>query len=115
MDTIQLTDSLDAEQLTASYRQYETYKRQYPDVILLFQVGQFFEAFHADAVALAKICGTAITSRNKDAETVPLSGIPADRLDHYLQVLVRAGKRVAVCEQFMPKHSIGVNWAARKV
>ncbi len=64
---------------------------------------------------LAKICGTAITSRNKDAETVPLSGIPADRLDHYLQVLVRAGKRVAVCEQFMPKHSIGVNWAARKV
>lgn len=81
-------------------KQYYRIKGQYPDAILLFRVGDFYETFGDDAVRTAEILGIALTKRaNGAAQEVPLSGFPHHALDAYLPKLVRAGQRVAVCDQ----------------
>jgi DNA mismatch repair protein MutS len=90
--------------------QYNKIKREYPDTILLFRVGDFFETFDEDAKTASKVLGITLTKRaNGKAENVPLAGFPHHALDTYLPKLVRAGYRVAVCEQMEnPKFAKGI-------
>lgn len=80
--------------------QYVEMKRKHPDAILLFRVGDFYETFSDDAVVASEILGITLTRRaNGKAAYVELAGFPHHALDTYLPKLVRAGKRVAICEQ----------------
>ncbi len=95
---------------TPLMRQYRAIKEQYPDALLLFRMGDFFETFEEDAKIAAKVLGITLTKRsNGQAADVPLAGFPHHALDAYLPKLVRAGYRVAVCEQMEdPKLAKGI-------
>ncbi len=81
-------------------KQYLSIKRQHPDAILLFRVGDFYETFGEDAIKASEILGITLTRRaNGSAQYVELAGFPHHALDTYLPKLVRAGQRVAICEQ----------------
>jgi DNA mismatch repair protein MutS len=99
-----------ADKQTPLMRQYEQIKKRYPGTILLFRLGDFFETFGEDAVLTAKACGITLTKRNNGSEgETPLAGFPHHQLDNYLPKLVRAGYRVAVCEQVEdPKQARGI-------
>lgn len=85
---------------TPLMRQYMEMKEKHPDAILLFRVGDFYETFSEDAIASSEILGITLTKRaNGAAQHVELAGFPHHALDTYLPKLVRAGKRVAICEQ----------------
>ncbi len=90
--------------------QYYKVKEANPDTILLFRVGDFFETFESDAKIASKVLGITLTKRaNGAAEDVPLAGFPHHAIDTYLPKLVRAGYRVAVCEQMEnPKFAKGI-------
>jgi DNA mismatch repair protein MutS len=90
--------------------QYFKIKEAHPDTILLFRVGDFFETFDEDAKLSSKVLGITLTRRsNGAAEDVPLAGFPHHAIDTYLPKLVRAGYRVAVCEQVEnPKFARGI-------
>lgn len=80
--------------------QYNRIKAKYPDAILLFRVGDFYETFSQDAVVTSKVLGIVLTKRaNGSASHIELAGFPYHALDAYLPKLVRAGYRVAICEQ----------------
>lgn len=80
--------------------QYAEMKSKHPDAILLFRVGDFYETFSDDAIIASEILGITLTRRaNGSAQFVELAGFPHHALDSYLPKLVRAGKRVAICEQ----------------
>lgn len=98
------------EKDTPLTRQYNQIKAKYPDSILLFRLGDFFETFNEDAIITSKICGLTLTKRNNGAAgEVPLAGFPWHQLDNYLPKLVRAGYRVAVCDQLEdPKMAKGI-------
>jgi len=94
---------------TPAMRQYRSFKDQYPDYILLFRMGDFYEMFYEDAKTASRVLGIALTARSKGPTAVPLAGIPYHALDGYLARLIRAGHRVAVCEQIEdPKQAKGV-------
>ncbi len=80
---------------TPLMKQYNSIKAKYPDALLLFRVGDFYETFASDAVKASEILGITLTKRAGEA----LAGIPYHALDNYLPRLVRAGERVAICEQ----------------
>lgn len=81
-------------------KQYIEMKQKHPDAVLLFRVGDFYETFSDDAIAASEILGITLTRRaNGAAQYVELAGFPHHALDSYLPKLVRAGKRVAICEQ----------------
>ncbi len=81
-------------------RQYNQIKAKYPGALLLFRVGDFYETFGDDAVKASRILGITLTKRhNGGAEDTPLAGFPHHSLDTYLPKLVRAGERVAICDQ----------------
>lgn len=81
-------------------KQYIEMKAKHPDAILLFRVGDFYETFSDDAITASEILGITLTRRaNGAAQYVELAGFPHHALDSYLPKLVRAGKRVAICEQ----------------
>lgn len=85
---------------TPLMKQYMVMKEKHPDAILLFRVGDFYETFSDDAIASSEILGITLTRRaNGAAQFVELAGFPHHALDTYLPKLVRAGKRVAICEQ----------------
>lgn len=85
---------------TPLMKQYLEMKRKHPDAILLFRVGDFYETFSTDAIDASRILGITLTRRaNGAASSVELAGFPHHALDTYLPRLVRAGKRVAICEQ----------------
>lgn len=90
--------------------QYFKIKKEYPDTILLFRVGDFYETFEEDAKLASKTLGITLTKRaNGAAGEVPLAGFPHHALDAYLPKLVRAGFRVAVCDQMEnPKFAKGI-------
>ncbi|TNE49424.1 MAG: DNA mismatch repair protein MutS [Bacteroidetes bacterium] len=79
--------------------QYNQVKSKYPDAILLFRVGDFYETFGEDAEKAANALGITLTSRNNGGSDIPLAGFPHHAMDMYLPRLVRAGFRVAICEQ----------------
>ena len=81
-------------------KQYLEMKQKHPDAVLLFRVGDFYETFCDDAITASEILGITLTRRaNGSAQSVELAGFPHHALDTYLPKLVRAGKRVAICEQ----------------
>ncbi|MBL7934064.1 MAG: DNA mismatch repair protein MutS [Bacteroidia bacterium] len=85
---------------TPLMKQYNSIKSKYPDAILLFRVGDFYETFGEDAVRTSKVLGIVLTKRaNGSASHIELAGFPHHSLDSYLPKLVRAGYRVAICDQ----------------
>ena len=80
-------------------RQYNTIKTKYPDALLLFRVGDFYETFGEDAVKAAGILGIVLTHRNNGGDRTELAGFPHHSLNTYLPKLVKAGQRVAICDQ----------------
>lgn len=84
---------------TPLMKQYNAIKTKYPDALLLFRVGDFYETFGADAVKTANILGIVLTSRNNGDSKLELAGFPYHSLNTYLPKLVRAGLRVAICDQ----------------
>lgn len=96
--------------VTPAMAQFYDIKEQYPDSILFFRMGDFYEMFGNDALTASKILGIALTSRNKSSENqIPLCGIPYHSYMPYLVKLLKAGKKVAICEQLEdPKMVKGV-------
>jgi DNA mismatch repair protein MutS len=85
---------------TPLMKQYNAIKAKYPDALLLFRVGDFYETFGEDAIRASKVLGIVLTKRaNGAASYVELAGFPHHSLDTYLPKLVRAGHRVAICDQ----------------
>lgn len=80
-------------------KQYEEAKAASGDAILFFRMGDFYELFHEDARTVARVLGLTLTSRDKGENPIPMAGFPHHQLEGYLAKLVRAGFRVAVCEQ----------------
>ncbi|MCL2028235.1 MAG: DNA mismatch repair protein MutS [Bacteroidales bacterium] len=95
---------------TPLMKQYYELKAKYPDALLLFRVGDFYETFGEDAKETSKILGITLTKRaNGAAQYVELAGFPHHAIDTYLPKLVRAGRRVAICEQLEnPKFAKGI-------
>ena len=89
--------------------QYENIKRKYPESMLLFRVGDFYETFGEDAVKASKILNIVLTNRANGSSKVELAGFPYHSLDNYLPKLVRSGLRVAICDQLEdPKNTKGI-------
>lgn len=84
---------------TPLMQQYNTIKAKYPDALLLFRVGDFYETFGQDAIKASQILGIVLTSRNNGEGKLELAGFPHHSVDSYLPKLVRAGLRVAICDQ----------------
>lgn len=94
---------------TPLMKQYNAIKAKYPGTILLFRVGDFYETFSEDAIRVAEILGIVLTYRNNGPGKIELAGFPHHSLDTYLPKLVRAGQRVAVCDQLEdPKQAKGI-------
>ncbi|MFN8438397.1 MAG: DNA mismatch repair protein MutS [Cytophagales bacterium] len=92
---------------TPLMKQYNTIKAKYPGALLLFRVGDFYETFGEDAIKASKILGITLTKRgNGSASETALAGFPHHSLDNYLPKLVRAGQRVAVCDQLEDPKSV---------
>ena len=89
--------------LTPMMRQFYTFKKEHPDALLLFRCGDFYETYADDAVEASKILGITLTRRsngkNQSAAACEMAGFPYHALDTYLPKLIRAGKRVAICDQ----------------
>ncbi len=85
---------------TPLIKQYEEMKKKHPDAVLLFRCGDFYECFAEDAQTASEVLGITLTTRaNGKAKKIHLAGFPHHALDSYLPKLVRAGHRVAICEQ----------------
>jgi len=80
-------------------KQYNSIKTKYPDALLLFRVGDFYETFGEDAVKASRILGIILTHRNNGGDRTELAGFPHHSLNTYLPKLVKAGQRVAICDQ----------------
>ncbi|HQW96783.1 MAG TPA: DNA mismatch repair protein MutS, partial [Saprospiraceae bacterium] len=87
------------DSVTPLMKQYNDIKSKYPDALLLFRVGDFYETFGEDAIKISAILGIILTSRNNGGSNVELAGFPHHSLDIYLPRLVREGYRVAICDQ----------------
>jgi len=88
-----------AKKVTPLMQQYNSIKTKYPDALLLFRVGDFYETFGEDAVKAARILNIVLTNRNNGGERTELAGFPHHSLNTYLPKLVKAGERVAICDQ----------------
>lgn len=95
---------------TPLMQQHNAIKARYPDAILLFRVGDFYETFGQDAVHASQVLGITLTKRNNgEAQATPLAGFPHHSLETYLHKLVKAGFRVAICDQLEdPKQAKGI-------
>ncbi len=90
----------DKDELTPMMRQFHDLKAQHPDAVLLFRCGDFYETYCSDAVTAARVLGITLTHRNnKEKAPTEMAGFPHHALDTYLPRLVRAGFRVAICDQ----------------
>ncbi len=95
--------------LTPMMAQYMKVKEQYPDSILMFRLGDFYEMFLGDALEASRILQITLTSRNKGSEdSTPMCGIPFHALDNYLPKLTKAGKKVAICDQVTAPNGKGI-------
>ena len=88
-----------SQKVTPLMQQYNSIKTKYPDALLLFRVGDFYETFGEDAVKAAGILNIVLTNRNNGGERTELAGFPHHSLNTYLPKLVKAGQRVAICDQ----------------
>ena len=98
------------ERLTPLLRQYYAIKKQHPGRILFFRMGDFYELFGEDAVTASSILGIALTSREHgDSGKIPLAGVPHHTLNRYLAKMLRAGFKIAVCDQVEdPRQAKGI-------
>lgn len=88
------------EELTPLMKQYNEIKKEFPDAILLFRLGDFYEMFGEDAIKGSKILNIALTTRERGKENpIPMCGVPYHSVDAYISRLLKAGLKVAVCEQ----------------
>jgi len=87
------------DKVTPLMQQYNKIKAKYPEALLLFRVGDFYETFGQDAITAANILGIVLTARNNGGSKLELAGFPHHSLETYLPKLVRAGQRVAICDQ----------------
>ena len=94
-----MADKERTKKVTPLMKQYNTIKTKYPDALLLFRVGDFYETFGEDAVKASKILGIILTHRNNGGDRTELAGFPHHSLNTYLPKLVKAGQRVAICDQ----------------
>ena len=91
---------MDTKKITPMLKQYFEIKKDYPDTILFFRMGDFYEMFFEDAKKAAPILEVVLTSRDKKKEdSVPLCGIPHHARDNYAAKLLKQGLKVAICEQ----------------
>ncbi len=91
---------------TPAMRQFHHFKERHPDCVLFFRMGDFYEMFHEDAKLAHKVLGVTLTERTKG---VPMAGVPFHAVDGYLHRMIRAGYRVAVCDQVEDaKHAKGI-------
>jgi len=101
--------NVDPSLLTPAMRQYQQYKQQYPDAILFFRMGDFYECFYEDARTVSRILGVALTARSKGENPVPMAGVPYHAVETYLHRMIAAGFKVAICEQMEdPKTAKGL-------
>ncbi|MBN1123692.1 MAG: DNA mismatch repair protein MutS, partial [Sedimentisphaerales bacterium] len=97
------------EKVTPAMRQFHRFKEKYPDAVLFFRMGDFYETFYEDARICSRVLGLALTSRSKGTNPIPLAGVPYHAVDNYLKKMLQAGYKVAVCEQVEdPKQAKGV-------
>jgi DNA mismatch repair protein MutS len=96
--------------LTPLMKQYHSAKRQHPDAIIFFRMGDFYETFYEDAKIASRVLGITLTARDKDrGEPIPLAGFPHHAIDTYLSKFVKAGYKIAICEQMEdPKKAKGI-------
>jgi len=87
------------KKLTPAMKQYHRFKQKYPDAVLFFRMGDFYETFYADAQLCSRVCGLALTSRSKGENPIPLAGVPYHAVDGYIKKMLQAGYKVAICEQ----------------
>src|SRR5271170_3434286 len=88
------------EPTTPLMQQYHAIKKQHPAALLLFRLGDFYELFYNDAVVASRILQITLTARNKEkGEPVPMCGVPYHAAENYIARLIRAGHKVAICEQ----------------
>ena len=106
---------VDLTSLTPMMRQYREWKRRYPDYLLLFRLGDFYEAFHEDAAIAARTLDITLTSRQKGEGAIPMAGVPHHAVDTYIARLIRAGLKVAVCDQVEAASARGRQLIRREV
>jgi DNA mismatch repair protein MutS len=96
--------------VTPAMKQFFHFKEKYPDAVLFFRMGDFYETFYEDAQTCSKVLGLTLTSRGKSGDNpIPLAGVPFHAVDGYLKKMIQAGYKVAVCEQVEdPKTAKGV-------
>ncbi|MPZ17884.1 MAG: DNA mismatch repair protein MutS [Luteitalea sp.] len=97
--------------LTPAMQQYQEAKRQYPDALLLFRMGDFYELFYEDALVASRALDLTLTARQKDSAGggIPMCGVPYHAIDGYMMRLVKLGHRVAICDQVEdPKQAKGI-------
>ncbi len=94
-----MSTSKKTKKVTPLMKQYNTIKTKYPDALLLFRVGDFYETFGEDAIKASQILGIILTHRNNGGDKTELAGFPHHSLNTYLPKLVKAGQRVAICDQ----------------
>ena len=86
--------------MTPMMAQYLEIKSQYPDALLFYRMGDFYELFFDDAIKAAKVLDIALTKRGKHNDTdIPMCGVPHHSSENYLLTLIKSGHKVAVCEQ----------------
>ncbi len=94
-----MAGSTKSKKVTPLMKQYNAIKAKHPDALLLFRVGDFYETFGEDAIKAAQILGIVLTHRNNGGDQTELAGFPHHSLNTYLPKLVKAGQRVAICDQ----------------
>ncbi|MHC4820211.1 MAG: MutS N-terminal domain-containing protein, partial [Planctomycetota bacterium] len=93
---------------TPAMKQFARAKREHPDCLVFFRMGDFYELFYDDAEEASRLLGITLTSRSKDPP-IPMAGVPVKAVDGYLSKLLRMGRRVAVCEQMQdPSEAKGI-------
>jgi DNA mismatch repair protein MutS len=103
------------EPTTPLMRQYHALKKQHPAALLLFRLGDFYELFFEDAVVASRILQITLTARNKEkGDAIPMCGVPYHAAENYIARLIRAGHKVAICEQ-MEQPGPGKNLVRREV
>ncbi len=96
--------------MTPLRQQYLRIKKQFPDTIVMFRLGDFYETFDDDAKVVSSVCNIVLTARDMGtAQRVPLAGVPYHAVDNYLAKLIQAGHKVAIVEQTgTPEKAAGV-------
>lgn len=110
-----MTD-INLDQLTPMMRQYFEVKQQYPDTLVFYRLGDFYELFYDDAKTVSNLLDLTLTRRgNQGGEPVPMAGIPYHSADNYIARLLKLGRSVVICEQMSDKPTAGRSMIQRKV